>query len=78
MLKRFDVDYNVYTAGEFRRTVTLMGQNTEDGVRKFKEELEDTQRLFKALVHRHRPQLEIGWSPRVNTGMSSHGVVRIS
>lgn len=59
VLKRFDVDYNVYTAGEFKRTVTLMGENTEDGVRKFKEELEDTQRLFKALVHRHRPQLEI-------------------
>lgn len=59
VLKRFDVDYNVYTAGEFKRTVTLMGENTEDGIRKFKEELEDTQRLFKALVHRHRPQLAI-------------------
>lgn len=59
VLKRFDVDYNVYTAGEFKRTVTLMGENTEEGIRKFKEELEDTQRLFKALVHRHRPQLDI-------------------
>lgn len=59
VLKKYDVDYSVYTAGEFKRTVTLMGENTEEGVRKFKEELEDTQRLFKALVHRHRPHLNI-------------------
>lgn len=59
VLKRFDVDYNIYTAGEFKRTISMMGENTEEGIRKFKEELEDTQRLFKALVHRHRPHLEI-------------------
>lgn len=59
VLKKYDVDYNVYTAGAFKRTVTLMGENTEEGIRKFKEELEDTQRLFKALVHRHRPHLNI-------------------
>ncbi|CBL45255.1 Peptidase family S49 [gamma proteobacterium HdN1] len=59
VLKRLDIDYDVYTAGEFKRTVTMMGENTADGIAKFKEELEDTQVLFKALVHRHRPQLAI-------------------
>ncbi len=75
VLKKYDVDYTVYTAGEFKRTVTLMGENTEDGVRKFKEELEDTQRLFKALVHRHRPHLAID---EVATGEHWYGSQALS
>lgn len=77
VLKRFDVDYNVYTAGEFKRTVTLMGENTEDGIRKFKEELEDTQRLFKALVHRHRPQLDIDKTATGEHWYGSHALANV-
>lgn len=58
-LKKFDVDYDVYTAGQFKRTVTVLGENTEAGKQKFLEEIEDTHGLFKAMVSRNRPQLNM-------------------
>ncbi|MDY7025782.1 MAG: protease SohB [Pseudomonadota bacterium] len=59
LLKKNDVDYDVYTAGEFKRTVTVMGENTEKGKAKFQEELEETHVLFKNFVQTHRPSLDI-------------------
>ena len=46
LLKKHDVDYEVLTAGEYKRTLTLFGENTEHGRRKFIEELEDTHTLL--------------------------------
>ncbi|MAR93373.1 MAG: protease SohB [Pseudomonadota bacterium] len=59
VLRKYDVDYDIYTAGEFKRTVTMLGENTPEGKRKFVEEIEDTHGLFKALVQRNRPALEV-------------------
>jgi serine protease SohB len=59
LLKKHDVDYDVYTAGEYKRTVTMLGENTEKGKQKFVEELEDTHELFKEFVSQYRPQLNI-------------------
>ncbi|MEQ1439678.1 protease SohB [Fontimonas sp. SYSU GA230001] len=59
LLRRLDVDYELHTAGEFKRTLTLFGENTEAARAKFREELEDTHRLFKQFVGEHRPQLEL-------------------
>lgn len=59
LLKKNDIDYEQFTAGEFKRTVTLFGENTEKGKQKFQRELEDTHILFKDFVKKHRPQLEI-------------------
>lgn len=59
VLKKHDVDYEMYTAGEYKRTITVFGENTEKGKRKFVEELEDTHDLFKAFVSRYRPQLDM-------------------
>jgi serine protease SohB len=59
LLKRFDVDVDVMTAGEYKRTVTLVGENTEKGKQKFQQELEETHELFKRFVSEHRPQLDI-------------------
>lgn len=59
MLKKYDVDYKEYTAGEFKRTVSLFGEVTEKGEKKFLEQLEETHTLFKSFVHRYRPQLEL-------------------
>ncbi len=60
LLKKHDVDVELHTAGEFKRTLTMFGENTEKGRRKFLEELEDTHVLFKQFVAEHRPQLDIG------------------
>ena len=59
LLKKHDVDYEVLTAGEYKRTLTVFGENTEKGRQKFQEDLELTHVLFKDFVSRYRPQLDI-------------------
>lgn len=59
LLQRNDVDYEVLTAGEYKRTLTMFGENTEAGRQKFVEELEDTHSLFKEFVSEYRPNLNI-------------------
>lgn len=59
LLKKYDVDYKEYTAGEFKRTISLLGEITPNGEKKFKEQLESTHVLFKDFVSRLRPQLDL-------------------
>jgi serine protease SohB len=59
LLKKNDVDFEEVTAGEFKRTVTMFGEITEKGRKKFQEQLEDTHFLFKAFVKENRPQLNL-------------------
>ena len=59
LLKKNDIDFEQFTAGEFKRTVTMFGENTEKGKEKFIEELEETHVLFKDFVSEHRPSLEL-------------------
>lgn len=59
LLKKHDVDFEVLTAGEYKRTLTVFGENTEKGREKFQEDLETTHELFKSFVARYRPQLAI-------------------
>ncbi|MBV1789174.1 protease SohB [Marinobacterium sp. D7] len=59
LLKKHDVDYEVFTAGEYKRTLTLFGENTDHGRKKFVEELEDTHGLFKEFVREYRPALDL-------------------
>ncbi|GLX87026.1 protease SohB [Thalassotalea loyana] len=59
LLKKNDIDYEQLTAGEFKRTLTMFGENTDAGRAKFIEELEETHVLFKDFVREHRPSLDI-------------------
>ncbi|MEZ5504897.1 MAG: protease SohB [Gammaproteobacteria bacterium] len=70
ILKKHDVDYDVYTAGQYKRTVTVLGENTPEGKKKFIEEIEDTHQLFKSMVNRNRPQLDI---EKIATGEHWYG-----
>ena len=70
LMKKHDIDFEMITAGEYKRTLTLLGENTDQGRRKFAEEIEDVHRLFKEFVRRHRPALDI---ERVATGESWFG-----
>ncbi|MDU8924840.1 protease SohB [Pasteurellaceae bacterium LIM206] len=65
LLKKHDVDVDVMTAGEYKRTVTVLGENTEKGKQKFQQELEETHALFKSFVSNNRPQVDI---ERIATG----------
>lgn len=70
LLKKHDVDYKEYTAGDYKRTVSLFGEITEKGETKFKEQLELTHQLFKSFVSRFRPQLDL---QKVATGEFWYG-----
>ncbi len=70
LLEKNDVDWEVLTAGEYKRTMTVFGENTEAGREKFLEELEDTHRLFKEFVSEQRPSLDID---AVATGEAWYG-----
>ncbi len=59
LLKKHEVDFELHTAGEFKRTLTLFGENTEAGRAKFQEELEDAHELFKSFIAENRPQLPL-------------------
>jgi len=59
LLKRHDVDVELLTAGRYKRTLTVFGENTEEGREKFVEELESTHQLFKHFVGERRPGLDI-------------------
>jgi serine protease SohB len=65
LLKKHDIEYEQFTAGEFKRTVTMFGENTEKGREKFIEELEETHVLFKNYVSERRPSLDVA---KVATG----------
>lgn len=58
-LKNHDIDYEMFTAGEYKRTVTIFGENTDEDRAKYKEELEQTHKLFKHFVNTYRPELDL-------------------
>jgi serine protease SohB len=59
LLKKHDIDFEVLTAGEYKRTLTVFGENTDKGREKFQEDLDITHELFKNFVASYRPQLQI-------------------
>lgn len=64
------IDFEQVTAGRYKRTVTMFGRNTDEDRAKLKEELEDVHLLFKSLISKHRPQLDV---ERVATGEHWYG-----
>ena len=59
LLKKNDVDVEVLTAGRHKRTLTLLGENTDEGREKFLEDLSKTHDLFKTHVAARRPRLDM-------------------
>lgn len=70
LLKKMDIDFEQITAGDYKRTLTLFGENTEKDREKFKEELEDTHLLFKEFVKDNRGQVDV---EKIATGEHWYG-----
>lgn len=70
MLDSHGVDFEQITAGKYKRTVTVFGENTDEDRAKLKEELEDVHLLFKEAVSRYRPDLDL---EKVATGEHWYG-----
>ncbi|MBA2710366.1 MAG: protease SohB [Tatlockia sp.] len=58
-LKKNNVDVELLTAGEYKRTLTMFGENTEKGREKFQEDLEKIHEVFRNYVLANRQQLDI-------------------
>ena len=69
-LKKHDIDFEQITAGKYKRTLSLFGQNTAEGRKKMQEELEAVHRLFKEFVKINRPSLDI---EKLATGEAWYG-----
>lgn len=71
LLEEKGVDFEQVTAGRYKRTLTMFGENTEEGRAKLKEQVEEIHELFKAQIREHRPQVDV---ESVATGEHWHGV----
>lgn len=70
LLQKANIDYEQHTAGQYKRTLTMFGQNTTVAREKFKQELEETHQLFKTFIHENRPNLDLD---KVATGEHWYG-----
>lgn len=70
LLKKHDVDFEQVTAGEYKRTLTVLGENTPEDREKFQEDIDEVHELFKQHVAVSRPNLDID---RVATGEIWYG-----
>jgi serine protease SohB len=71
LLEEKGVDFEQITAGRYKRTLTMFGENTDEGRAKLKEQVEEIHELFKAQIRVHRPQVDV---ESVATGEHWHGV----
>jgi len=70
LLDKAGVDFEQHTAGEYKRTVTMFGKNTEKEREKLKIDLQETHTLFRDFVVEHRPKLDMD---KVATGEHWYG-----
>lgn len=71
LLKKHDVDYEEISSGEYKRTVSILGEITDKGRTKFLEQITDTHLLFKEFVKKERPLVDIA---QVATGEYWYGL----
>ncbi len=70
LLDKAGIDFEQHTAGEFKRTVTMFGKNSDKEREKLKTELQETHDLFQGFVSENRPKLEL---EKVSTGEHWYG-----
>jgi serine protease SohB len=59
LLKKIDIDYEELTAGEFKRSVSMLGEITPAGREHFRGKIEDTHAVFKTFVAERRPGVDL-------------------
>ena len=70
LLKNKGVDFEQHTAGNYKRTVTMFGENTDKDREKLGEQLEDIHMLFKDFIVSQRKNVDI---EKVATGEYWYG-----
>ena len=70
LLKKHDIDFEQFTAGKYKRSLSLFGENTEEGRNKLKHELEEVHQLFKQFISENRADVDI---EKISTGEYWYG-----
>ncbi|HZF29003.1 MAG TPA: protease SohB [Gammaproteobacteria bacterium] len=71
LLDEHGVDYEMLTAGKFKRTLSMFGKNTDEGREKLQQEIDEVHELFKNQIREHRPQVDL---EKVATGEHWYGI----
>jgi serine protease SohB len=74
LLKKNEIDFEEMTAGEFKRSVSVLGEITPAGREHFRGKLEDTHGAFKAHVARCRPSVDINNVANGDTWLGSEAL----
>lgn len=70
LLKKGNIDVEYHTSGQYKRTLTVVGQNDSKGRKKFQQDLQQTHKLFKDIIKKYRPSLPMA---KVSTGEIWYG-----
>lgn len=70
LLDEKGIDFEQITAGHFKRTLTVFGENTDEGREKMKEELVEVHELFQSRIKELRPSVDM---EQVATGEHWYG-----
>jgi len=60
LLDTHGIDFELLKGGEYKRKLTVFGENSDADRARMQQEIDDTHALFKNFVSEHRPQLDMG------------------
>lgn len=60
LLDTHGIDFELLKGGEYKRKLTVFGENTREDRARMQQEIDDTHELFKDFVGENRPQVDIG------------------
>jgi len=58
-LQKNNIDFEQITAGQYKRTLTVFGENTNKDREKFKQEIEEIHHYFKQFISENRPIVNV-------------------
>jgi serine protease SohB len=58
-LEQRGVDMEMFKGGKYKRTVTVLGRNSDEDRAKYQQEIDEIHALFKQFVAEHRPALDL-------------------
>jgi serine protease SohB len=71
LLKKHDIEFEQIMAGQYKRTLSLFGENTKEGRHKLQQEIEEAHGLFKDFILLNRPMVDI---EKIATGETWYGI----
>jgi len=59
LLQKYNIEPRTFTAGDFKRTVTMTDEATPEQVKTYQQQLELIHQQFKQAISRYRPQVDL-------------------